>query len=177
MIERLKRHDPQALAELYDLYGRLVYSLVFRVVRSKPIAEDLVQETFLRVWNRAHLIDDTRGALAPWILVIARNQAVDYVRSSAGRERKMVEWDDAAHAPLFREMETALLISDQARRVRAAMDKLAPNCRTVIELAYFEGLSHSEMAARMGQPLGTIKTWVRSALQCLREDLGVSGLG
>lgn len=177
LIARLQRRDPQALAELYDRYGRLVFSLVLRMVRERMIAEDLVQETFLRVWNRVHCIDAQQGALGPWLLTIARNRAIDYLRSSAGRERHAVELDEISHAPLYREMEADLLLSDQARRVRAAMEKLSPNFRTVMELAYFEGLSHSEMADRMGQPLGTIKTWVRSALRCLREELGVATFG
>jgi RNA polymerase sigma-70 factor (ECF subfamily) len=172
LIERLQRRDPQALAELYDRYGRTAYSLILRVVRDKAIAEDLVQETFLRVWNRVHTIDSAKGAVGPWLLTIARNGAIDYLRSSAGRERNAVELDEAGHAPLYGDMEAGILISDQARRARAAMDKLAPNYRTVMELAYFEGLSQSEMSVRMGQPLGTIKTWVRAALQCLRDELG-----
>ncbi len=175
LIERLKRRDPQALAELYDLYGRMAYSLVLRVVRDKAIAEDLVQETFLRVWNRVHSIDAEKGAIGPWLLAVARNRAIDYLRSSEGRDRNVaVEWDETEHAPLYREMEAGILLSDQVRRVKAAMDKLAPNHRTVMELAYFEGLSQSEMSARMGQPLGTIKTWVRTALQSLRDELGVA---
>ena len=175
LIERLKRRDPQALAELYDLYGRMAYSLVLRVVRDKAIAEDLVQETFLRVWNRVHSIDAEKGAIGPWLLAVARNRAIDYLRSSEGRERNVaVEWDETDHAPLYREMEAGILLSDQVRRVKVAMDKLAPNYRTVMELAYFEGLSQSEMSARMGQPLGTIKTWVRTALQSLRDELGVA---
>ncbi len=173
LIARLQRRDPQALAELYDRYGKLAYSLVLRVVRDQAIAEDLVQETFLRVWNRVHSVDSDKGSIGPWLLAIARNRAIDYLRSSAGRERRAVELDEIDHAPLYREMEAGILISDQARRVKLAMDKLAPNYRTVMELAYFEGLSQSEMAAKMGQPLGTIKTWVRTALQSLREDLGV----
>jgi RNA polymerase sigma-70 factor (ECF subfamily) len=118
-------------------------------------------------------VDSDKGSIGPWLLAIARNRAIDYLRSSAGRERRAVELDEIDHAPLYREMEAGILISDQARRVKLAMDKLAPNYRTVMELAYFEGLSQSEMAAKMGQPLGTIKTWVRTALQSLREDLGV----
>jgi RNA polymerase sigma-70 factor (ECF subfamily) len=173
LIARLQRRDPQALAELYDRYGKLAYSLVLRVVRDQAIAEDLVQETFLRVWNRVHSVDSEKGSIGPWLLAIARNRAIDYLRSSAGRERRAVELDEIDHAPLYREMEAGILISDQARRVKLAMDKLAPNYRTVMELAYFEGLSQSEMAAKMGQPLGTIKTWVRTALQSLRDDLGV----
>jgi RNA polymerase sigma-70 factor, ECF subfamily len=174
LIARLQRRDPQALAELYDRYGKMAYSLVLRVVRDQAIAEDLVQETFLRVWNRGHSIDSEKGALGPWLLAIARNRAIDYLRSSAGRERNAVELDETDHAPLYCEMEAGILLSDQARRVKVAMDKLAPNQRTVMELAYFEGLSQSEMAAKMGQPLGTIKTWVRAALQSLRDELGVA---
>src|SRR5271154_1180625 len=83
LVARLKRRDPQALAELYDRYGRLAYALVLRVVRDKAIAEDLVQETFLRVWNRVQSIDSEKGAIAPWLLAIARNRAIDYLRSSA----------------------------------------------------------------------------------------------
>src|SRR5580700_5019620 len=173
LLARLQRRDPQALAELYDRYGKLAYSLVLRVVRDNAIAEDLVQETFLRVWNRVHSVDADKGSIGPWLLAIARNRAIDYLRSSAGRERRAVELDEIDHAPLYREMEAEILISDQARRVKVAMDKLAPNYRTVMELAYFEGLSQSEMAVKMGQPLGTIKTWVRTALQSLRDDLGV----
>ena len=94
-------------------------------------------------------------------------------RSSAGRERSAVEFDEADHARLYCDMEAGILNSEQARRVKVAMDKLPPNHRTVVELAYFEGLSQSEMAVTMGQPLGTIKTWVRSALQSLRDELGV----
>jgi RNA polymerase sigma-70 factor (ECF subfamily) len=174
LIARLQRRDPQALAELYDRYGKLAYSLVLRVVRDNAIAEDLVQETFLRVWNRVHSVDPDKGSVGPWLLAIARNRAIDYLRSSAGRERRAVEFDEIDHAPLYREMEAEILVSDQARRVKVAMDKLAPNYRAVMELAYFEGLSQTEMAAKMGQPLGTIKTWVRTALQSLRDDLGVA---
>jgi len=173
LVLRLQRRDPQALAELYDRYGKMAYSLVLRVVRDGAIAEDLVQETFLRVWNRVHSIDSEKGSLGPWLLAIARNRAIDYLRSSAGRERKAVELDETDHAPLYSGMEADILISDQARRVKVAMEKLAPNYRTVMELAYFEGLSQSEMAVQMGQPLGTIKTWVRTALQSLRDELGV----
>ena len=174
LIARLQRRDPQALAELYDRYGKLAYSLVLRVVRDNAIAEDLVQETFLRVWNRVHSVDPDKGSVGPWLLAIARHRAIDYLRSSAGRERRAVEFDEIDHAPLYREMEAEILVSDQARRVKVAMDKLAPNYRAVMELAYFEGLSQTEMAAKMGQPLGTIKTWVRTALQSLRDDLGVA---
>ncbi len=174
LVERLHRRDPQALAELYDRYGRLVYSLIIRVVRDAAIAEDLVQETFLRVWNRAQGLDAERGSIGPWLLAVARNRAIDYLRSTAGRERKAVEFEETDHPALFCDMEPGILQSDKTRRVKAAMEKLAPNYREVMQLAYFEGLSQSEMAQRLGQPLGTVKTWVRTALKSLRDELGVA---
>jgi RNA polymerase sigma-70 factor, ECF subfamily len=173
LVTRLQRRDPQALAELYDRYGRLVYSLILRVVHDAGIAEDLVQETFLRVWNRVQGFDAERGAIAPWLLAVARNRAIDYLRSAGGRERNALEFEETGHPSLYVDMEQDLLISDNARVVKAAIEKLSPQQRQVIELAYFEGLSQTEMAERMNQPLGTVKTWVRAALKNLRDDLGV----
>ncbi len=172
LVLRLQKRDPQALAELYDRYGRLAYSLILRVVRDGAIAEDLVQETFLRVWNRVNGFDAEKGAIGPWLLAVARNRAIDYLRSAGGRERNALEFEETDHPSLYTDMEPGLLLSDHARRVRAAMERLPANHRRVIELAYFEGLSQTEMAEQMGQPLGTVKTWVRMALKSLRDDLG-----
>ena len=173
LAARLKRREPAVMGELYDRYGRLAYSLIYRIVRDVGVAEDLVQETFLRVWNRAQGFDAERGALGPWLLAVARNRAIDYVRSAGGKMAKgALELEYAERPALFINFEADVLSQDQARRVRAALEKLNENQRHVIELAYFEGLSQSEMAERMGQPLGTVKTWVRTALKNLREDLG-----
>ncbi len=174
LARRLQRRDPRALADLYDRYGRLVYSMILRVVRDGGIAEDLVQETFLRVWNRVQAFDAEKGSLGAWLLAVARNRAIDYLRSSAGRMQNASELQDTAHPSLFADMEKQLLNSDRVRRVKTALEKLAPHQRTVIELAYFEGLSQVEMAERMGQPLGTVKTWVRAALKSLRDELGTA---
>jgi RNA polymerase sigma-70 factor, ECF subfamily len=171
---RLQRHDPEALAELYDRYGRLAYSLIFRVVRDAGIAEDLVQETFLRVWNRVQGFDAEKGAVGPWLLAVARNRAIDYLRAAGGRERNWLELEQTDHPALYSDMERDILTSDSARRVKEAMERLPQQQREVIELAYFEGLTQTEMAVRMGQPLGTVKTWVRTALRRLRDDLGVA---
>ena len=104
---------------------------------------------------------------------VARNRAIDYLRSAGGRERNAVEFEETDHPALYCDMEKDLLSADKARRVKSAVEKLTPNQRQVIELAYFEGLSQTEMAVRMGQPLGTVKTWVRTALKNLRDELAV----
>jgi RNA polymerase sigma-70 factor, ECF subfamily len=174
LIERLQRREPKALAQLYDSYGRLAYSLILRVVRDAGIAEDLLQETFLRVWNRVQGFDPRKGAIGPWVLAVARNRAIDYLRSASGQFRNTLELDVIDHPSLYVDMERGLLQSDKVRRVRAAMEKLSAAQRQVIELAYFEGLSQSEIAERMGQPLGTVKTWARTALRNLREELGAA---
>jgi RNA polymerase sigma-70 factor (ECF subfamily) len=134
-----------------------------------------VQETFLRVWNQAHAIDPARGSPAAWLLTVARNRAIDWLRSVAGKpDRTPWENYDIERPSNFLEVEKIAIDADQVRRVRGAMEKLNQNQREVIELAYFEGLSQSEMAERLGQPLGTVKTWVRSALKNLREELGTA---
>ena len=174
LIERLHRHDPQALADLYDRFGRLVNSQILRIVRDTGTAEDLVQETFLRVWNRAQGLDAHKGSIGPWLLAVARNRAIDYLRSAGGRERNALEFEETDHPALYTNMERDIIASDSARRIKTAMERLSANQRQVIELAYFEGLSQTEMAERMGQPLGTVKTWVRAALKNLRDELGTA---
>ena len=173
LARRLKQRDPRAMADLYDRYGRTAYALVFRIVRNEAVAEDLVQETFLRVWNRIHGFDDERGALGPWVLAVARNRAIDYLRSVDGRMAKNAfELDKMEQPVLFTDFEGDILNLDRVRVLREAFEKLTPNQRLVLELAYYEGLSQTEMADRLKQPLGTVKTWVRTALKLLREQLG-----
>jgi RNA polymerase sigma-70 factor (ECF subfamily) len=176
-IRRLQSRDPQAIAELYDRYGRIVYALIYRVVRNSAVAEDLVQETFLRIWNRIHGFDPDRGALGPWVLAVARNRAIDYLRSVDGRMAQSAFDIDKIERPvLFTEFESDIMNLDRVRILKEAFQKLTPNQREVLELAYFEGLSQTEMATRMNQPLGTVKTWVRTALKILREQLGEAAI-
>lgn len=172
LARRLKAREPRAMEDLYNRYGRLAYSLIYRVVRNAAAAEDLVQETFLRVWSRAQSFDAERGALGPWILTVARNRAIDYLRSIDGRmSASSLDLDHLEHPALFSASDDSAISLDRARKLKSAFEKLNPNQRLVIELAYFEGLSQTEMADRMKQPLGTVKTWVRSALKALREQL------
>ena len=172
LARRLRERDAGAMRELYEHYGRLIYSLIQRMVRNSAAAEDLVQETFLRIWNRIPAFDQERGALGPWVLTIARNRAIDYLRSADGRmSAGALDLDRLEHPGQFCDIDNRALSLDRARMLKEAFEKLTPNQKTVIELAYFEGLSQTEMADRMQQPLGTIKTWVRSALKVLREQL------
>jgi RNA polymerase sigma-70 factor (ECF subfamily) len=173
LVRRLKSREPQAMADLYDRYGRMLYALIYRMVRNEGAAEDLVQETFLRIWNRIQAFDQDKGALGPWVLTVARNRAIDYIRSVDGRmAQSAFEIEKLEHPALFHDLESNILNMDRVKLLRGAFDKLTPNQRVVIELAYYEGLSQTEMAERMKQPLGTVKTWVRTALKALREQLG-----
>jgi RNA polymerase sigma-70 factor (ECF subfamily) len=173
LARRLQRREPEAMADLYDRFGRLVFSVIVAIVRDPAIAEDLAQETFIRAWNRMHAFEAGRGALGPWLLAIARNRAIDHLRSlSARMDRNAYELDVREHPSLFVDMERDVLNTDHARVIQKAIAKLNANQQKVIELAYYEGLSQTEMAERMGEPLGTVKTWVRTALKLLREELG-----
>jgi RNA polymerase sigma-70 factor, ECF subfamily len=166
LARRLQRRDPEAIGDLYDRFGRLAYSVIVAVVRDPAAAEDLLQEAFLRVWNRAHAFEPGRGAPGPWLLAIARNRAIDYLRAydPGVRERPS----------LFAGMEREVLNTDHARAMRKAISTLSANQRKVIELAYYEGLPQAAMAERMSEPLGMVKTWVREAMKHLREELGQS---
>jgi RNA polymerase sigma-70 factor (ECF subfamily) len=176
LIERLQRRDPTALGMVYDLYGRRVYSLIVRMVKNAGTAEDLVQETFLRVWISADRIDVKRGALGGWLLTIARNRTVDYLRSSRDRRncnfstlRKSThrEMEDPK---LFDDLERSIWTSDNMKRLCGALDRLRVNERKLINLVYFEHNSQTEIASKLGLPLGTVKGCVRRALRILRED-------
>jgi RNA polymerase sigma-70 factor, ECF subfamily len=173
LVKRLKRRDPEAMAELYDRFGKVALAIIVRIVRDRAIAEDLLQETFLKVWNRVAGFDIDRGALGPWILTIARNRAIDYRRSTNSRVAQVGYDIERFERPLlFVDLEEQYADRDRLRHIQLAFSKLTDNQKSVLELAYFEGLTQSEMAGRLNQPLGTVKTWVRTALQILRQELG-----
>src|SRR5712692_10996519 len=124
LARRLQARDPQAMSDLYDRYGRLAYSVIYRIVRDAGTAEDLVQETFLRVWNRAGSFDQQRGALGPWVLAVARNRAIDYLRSIDGRMLAgSLELDRVENPRLFSNFEDNALSIDRARRLKSAFEK------------------------------------------------------
>ncbi len=176
LARRLKNHGPRAMAELYDRYGRLAYFLIYRIVGDQSAAEDMVQETFLRVWNNIQSFDEERGPLGRWVLSSARNRAIDYLRSWEGRMTRgalpIHEWDQPSAAA---DVEDELLNADLVKALRGAMARLSERQQAILNLAYVEGLTQMQMAERLKRPLGTVKTWVRAALQALRAEMAPYG--
>jgi RNA polymerase sigma-70 factor (ECF subfamily) len=154
------------MAVLYDRYSPIPYAVALRVLGNTAAAEDVLQEVFLQLWRRPECFDANRGNLGPWLAVIARNRAIDLLRKDP-RETELA--DVAVELPVD-------FASDADRRqtvgkVRSVLREMAAPQRIALEMAYFEGLSHSEIAARTGEPLGTIKTRIRSGLLTLRKVL------
>ncbi|MBV9761874.1 MAG: sigma-70 family RNA polymerase sigma factor [Acidobacteriaceae bacterium] len=173
IIEQLRNRDPNGIAAAYDRYGRSAYALFVRITHDRAAAEDLLQELFLRLWDRGVKFDSSKGALGVWILSIARNLAIDHVRSAqtrfSSRLRSMEHLESLCFGdhPSGRESR----ITD-VRSIQEAFAALSADEKRVMELAYFEGFSQSEIAANIQEPLGTVKSRVRSALGRLRVALG-----
>jgi RNA polymerase sigma-70 factor, ECF subfamily len=157
------------MADLYSRYGRRIYCLAHHIVGSTHVAEEITQDTFLRAWTRAQLISDTVDALMPWLVVTARNLAIDHLRSIRNERCEYTTYEsvDAPSHPQF-------YLSGHEATLRLAFDGLPAEQRTVIQCAYFEGLTQTEISERMGRSLGTVKTWARSALRTLRRSFVVS---
>jgi RNA polymerase sigma-70 factor (ECF subfamily) len=177
LIRRLKARDGRAMVDLYDRYGRLLYSVILRAVNDSATAEDVLQETLMRVWNRIHTFDETKGRLEGWLVTVARNRALDHLR--ANQTSPLVATTDLEHlerASMFHRSESHADRIAQQKAVNAALQSLNGDQRQVIELIHFEGLTQTEIAAKLGRPLGTVKGIVRSALRCLRTAMagGVS---
>jgi RNA polymerase sigma-70 factor (ECF subfamily) len=164
--------DQEALAALYDDTSSLLFSLALRILRRREDAEEAVLDAYSRAWRLAARFDPARASVLTWLVMIARSVSIDRLRATAARESRSEPLDgpqdppDPGEAP---EMEA--VFSQQRDRVRAALNRLPVEQREAIELAFFEGLSHSELAERTGLPLGTVKTRVRLGLGRLREHL------
>lgn len=167
-IERMCAGETRALEELYDRYSGLLYSLVVRVTGSATDAEDVLQEVWVQVWKKAPSYDATRGNTAAWLVTIARSRAIDRVRSRGSRLRAETV-SGAEPMPMVPDASAAAVRSQLQETVGGALAQLDAKHRQVLELAFFEGLSHSEIAARIAAPLGTVKSWTRQALQRLRD--------
>ena len=173
LIERLLQRDVRAFEELYDRHSRIVYGLVLHILQQASTAEEVVQDIFLQLWRNAAHYDGARGPFLPWLLTLARNRALDQLRLKSERQRRREEQSEQLPAAAGSRPDFEGNLDDQRRaaRVRELMSALRPQQRRAIELAYFEGLSHSEIAARLGEPLGTVKSWIRNGLLKLKEGL------
>ena len=173
LLARVARRDARAFEKLYDRHSRVVYSLLVRMVGERQVADELVQDVFLRLWRRAETFDEARGDLAPWLLTVARNIALDRIRSKAEKQRRSEDGDDDPPPPLAAPRGEAWVDQQRlAERARELMDELPDSQRKAIELAYFEGMSHTEVASSLDAPLGTVKSWVRKGLLHLRDGMG-----
>ena len=171
LLKAVARKNESALAGLYERYRLILFGLIMRILNNREEAEDVLQEVFIQVWRKAANFDETRGRPFTWLVTLARSRAIDRLRSLAARERVAVagsrdetaEVSDAA-LDAFR--------SEQRGLVKSALDQLPEEQKHALVLAYFEGLTQTEIAARLGAPLGTIKTRMRAGLMRLREQLG-----
>lgn len=168
LLERIQQKDEAALSALYDRYSGLVYSEAKRILRDEGAAEEILQDLFYQVWRTAERFDAARGSLAGFLVVAARNRAISRLRRKSGRSEALPEngvfWGGAS----LEANTTRNLLLDKVRGVLAG---LPAGQREAMEFAYFEGMSHSEIAKKTGEPLGTIKTRIRSAMEALRKVL------
>jgi RNA polymerase sigma-70 factor, ECF subfamily len=171
-LRRLASGDQAAAARLYDRHARPLYSLILRILGNETEAEDVLQEVFAQAFCQASRYDARRGAVAAWLLTIARSRAIDRLRARRTRveartgEQTLGEMPDAQP-----DAASTMLDEERSRLVRQALGELPMLQRMAIELAYYEGLSHSEIAERLEQPLGTVKTRIRLGLLKLRDVL------
>jgi len=171
LLHAITRGDEQALAALYDRYRLILFGLILRILHDRPEAEDVLQEAFLQVWRRAGDFDESRGRVFTWLVTIARSRALDRLRVLGSRARLADEVvAHAATADLGDAADDALK-SEQGTIVRQALAELPEEQRRALLLAYFDGLTQTEISARLGEPLGTVKTRMRSGLIKLRALL------
>jgi RNA polymerase sigma-70 factor (ECF subfamily) len=171
-VDRMAKGDGSALAALYDRHARAIYSLAIRILSDAAEAEDVVQDVFTQAWRQASRYDAARAPVAAWLMIITRARALDRLRRRRSRI-VATEIDESTPHPRDpdQSQEALAITAEQADRLRGALVALPNGQRTAIELAYFQGLSQSDIAERLQQPLGTIKTRIRTGLQKLREAM------
>jgi RNA polymerase sigma-70 factor, ECF subfamily len=176
LLALASRADENALGELYDRYGRVAYGLALRIVRDRSLAEDAVQEAFLAVWRSAGAFLAEQGKPSTWILTLVHRRAVDIVRREERRRADPLDDLEPHDAARSEATDEEAWLRAQRQVVQEALRKLAPEQREVIELAYYGGFTQSELAEKLGQPLGTIKSRMFAGLKRLRELLAEAGL-
>ena len=168
-VSRMRAGDTQALEELYDRHTPMLYGLVLRIVGRVADAEEVMQDTWLQAWGRAATWDPQRGTVAGWLVTLARSRAIDRLRSVGSRQRAETTAPPPEAAISADEPAANAAQRQRQERLSAALATLTPRQREVLELGYFAGLSQSEIAARIGAPLGSVKSWTRQGLMRMRE--------
>ena len=172
LIKRVADGDQSALTTLYDSTSRLVFGLILRVVTDRSSAEEVLLDVYTQVWRQASTYDSKRGAPLAWLMTIARTRGIDRLRSGKHEHQNKESLDAIGEmAASTANPETDSVTAERRQLVRSALDALSAEQREVIELAYYGGLSHSEIALRLGQPLGTVKTRTRLGMMKLRDML------
>jgi RNA polymerase sigma factor (sigma-70 family) len=174
LLSLVASSDDLAFAELYDRFGRIAYGLALRVLRDEALAQDAVQEAFLAIWRSADRFLAERAKASTWILTLVHRRAVDLVRREDRRRGEPLERAPEPAAPATAEDEASL--GFERRVVQEALRRLAPEQREALELGYYGGLTQSELAEHLGQPLGTIKSRMFTGLSRLRDLLAQAGL-
>ena len=170
LLRAIAQGDEQAFASLYDRYNAAVFGFLLRILGNNVEAEDVLQEVFLQVWQRAADYDETRGRPFTWLVTLARSRAIDRLRANDARDRTATRATRGAAENISDAAEDAIR-SEHGEMVRRALAEIPEEPRRALLLAYFEGCSQAEIAARLGSPIGTIKTRTRSGLRKLRELL------
>jgi len=172
LIKRVADGDQSALATLYDSTSRLIFGLILRVVNDRSTAEEVLLDVYTQVWRQAASYDSKRGAPLAWLMTIARTRGIDRLRSGRHENQNKESLDAIGDVTAGTESPEAETVNSERRQlVRIALETLSVEQREVIELAYYSGLSHSEIALRLGQPLGTVKTRTRLGMMKLRDML------
>jgi RNA polymerase sigma-70 factor (ECF subfamily) len=169
LIQQVAQRDREAFSQLYDSCSSLVFSLAMRMLKVRSDAEDLLQEVFVQIWRQASNYSPERGSPEAWIINIARSRAIDKLRSIRRMEQSFVLTDDPARAESSDNVENSAADSEAKIAMSSALTNLPEAQRRVLELAYFDGLTQSEIATRLKEPLGTVKTRMRAGIQRLRE--------
>ncbi len=172
LIQQVAKQDRDAFSQLYDRFSTLVFTLAMRMLKARSDAEDLLQEVFVQVWRQAQNYSAERGSPEAWIINIARSRAIDKIRSIRRMQKSFVLTDDPARAESPENVESSAAESETRLTMNSALANLPDPQRKVLELAYFDGLTQNEIAGRLAEPLGTVKTRMRSGIQKLREILG-----
>jgi RNA polymerase sigma-70 factor (ECF subfamily) len=172
LMLRIERGDADALGTIYDRYGGLVYTLGVRILRDRSEAEELVSDVFLEIWRRAKRYDPARGAPMTYLVTLARSRAIDRQRSASFQARGKTSASGNQNTASTAADPTAIaILGENARQVRAALAQLDPVYRQAVEMAFFDGLTHNQIAEKLAKPLGTVKTYIRQGLIRLRDCL------